>query len=60
MRLRGSYTWPKQLPQLTQEQQEIRDDFMRFWHERLGSTPAFGPLESFNHGYAVRHAPRTF
>lgn len=60
MKLKGSYKWPKQLPELTAEQLEIRDDFMRFWHERLASNQAFGILEKFNHGYAVKNAPAHF
>jgi SAM-dependent methyltransferase len=48
------------LPELTAQQQEIRDDFMRYWHERLGDSPAFGPIESFNHGYPVKQASKTF
>src|ERR1039457_2567137 len=28
-------SWPKELPQLSAEQERIRDDFMRYWHEVL-------------------------
>jgi len=48
------------LPELTKEQKEISDDFMRYWHERLGSTWSFQAIESFNHGYPIRTAPKTF
>lgn len=45
-------TWPKQLPVLTEEQEAIRDDFMRYWHEVLPSR--YGIVERFNHGYVIR------
>ena len=60
VRLKGSYSWPKKLPDLTAEQLAIRDDFMRVWHEKLGSNAAFGPIEQFNHGYSVKHSPSDF
>jgi len=44
-------SWPKQIPQLTVEQERIRDDFMRHWHEVLPSR--YSVVERFNHGYAV-------
>jgi SAM-dependent methyltransferase len=50
--------WPKRLPPLTAEQQRISDDFMRHWHEVLPRR--YGVVESFNHSYPVRQAPRDF
>lgn len=47
-------SWPKELPQLTAEQERIRDDFMRHWHEVLPSK--YPLIERFNHGYAARSA----
>ena len=47
-------SWPKELPRLTAEQELIRDDFMRHWHEVLPSR--YPIIERFNHGYAVRSA----
>lgn len=44
--------WPKQLPQLTDEQLRIRDDWMRHWHEQLDTR--YGMIEKFNHGYPAR------
>ena len=44
-------SWPKTVPQLTAEQQRIRDDFMRHWHEVLPNR--YSMIERFNHGYAV-------
>ena len=46
--------WPKQLPALTVEQQEIREDFMRYWHEILPRR--YGVLEKFNHGWPAASA----
>jgi SAM-dependent methyltransferase len=44
--------WPKSLPQLTDEQQSIRDDFMKQWLEVLPRR--FGVIEEFNHRYPLR------
>lgn len=44
--------WPKTLPPLTEEQERIKDDWMRYW---LGLLPRkYGALERFNHGYPAR------
>lgn len=45
-------SWPKTVPQLTADQERIRDDFMRHWHEVLPNR--YSVIERFNHGYAVR------
>lgn len=50
--------WPKTFPPLTTEQERIRDDFMRAWHEELPKK--YGIIERFNHGYVVDRAPREF
>src|SRR6185369_15048640 len=50
--------WPKEVPALTPEQRIVADDFMKFWHEVLPQR--YGLVESFNHGYAVRSAPKNF
>lgn len=52
--------WPKTLSTLTPEQQIISHDFMQYWHEELASKSRYNLIEKFNHGYAVRHAPKTF
>jgi hypothetical protein len=44
--------WPKTVPQLTAEQERIRDDFMRHWHEVLPRR--YSLLERFNHRYTAR------
>ena len=46
--------WPKYFPPLTPEQEAIRDDFMRYWHEVLPRK--FGFVDRFNHGYVATHA----
>lgn len=51
-------TWPKIIPPLSAEQQRISDDFMRHWHEVLPNR--YGLVDDFNHGYAVRNAPKQF
>ena len=50
--------WPKTFPPLTAEQERIRDDFMRHWHEVLPRR--YGVVERFSHGYVVDHAPPGF
>src|ERR1700693_6616769 len=50
--------WPKVLPNLTQEQQRISDDFMHHWHEVLPKR--YGVVDDFNHRYVVRQAPKEF
>src|SRR5688572_17794718 len=49
--------WPKVIPPLTDEQRRISDDFVKAWLETL---PNYQLIESFNHGYPVKHAPRRF
>jgi ubiquinone/menaquinone biosynthesis C-methylase UbiE len=48
------YHWPKTFPPLTPEQERIRDDFMKHWHEVLPKK--FGIIDRFNHSYCVKHA----
>jgi ubiquinone/menaquinone biosynthesis C-methylase UbiE len=50
--------WPKTFPPLTPEQEEIRNDFVKYWHEVLPRH--FGIIERFNHNYPVRTAPADF
>ena len=45
--------WPKSLPELTEEQQRVRDDFMAYWHTVL---PKYNAVEKFNHGWPARFA----
>jgi SAM-dependent methyltransferase len=51
----ATQTWPKTFPPLSEEQERIRDDFMKHWHEVLPRK--FGLIDRFNHSYGVRHAP---
>jgi hypothetical protein len=47
--------WPKTFPPLSAEQERIREDYVKYWHEVLPRR--FGAIERFNHSYPVRHAP---
>src|SRR5205085_2280459 len=51
-------SWPKVFPPLTAEQEHIRDDFMKYWHEVLPRK--FGVIDRFNHSYCVKNAPTHF
>src|ERR1700722_17634635 len=54
----GLSKWPKSIPPLTEEQRRISNDFMRYWHEVLPKK--YGVVETFNHEYCVKHAPKSF
>lgn len=49
--------WPKYIEPLTEERKAISDDFVKHWHEKL---PKYAAVESFNHGWIVRNAPKHF
>jgi SAM-dependent methyltransferase len=49
-----SAKWPKVLPPITPEQQQIGDSFMKLWHEHLPNR--FPLIEAFNHEFPVRHS----
>ena len=46
--------WPKPVPVLTPEQDAIRDDFMKYFHEIYSEK--FGAVARFNHAYPLRTA----
>jgi SAM-dependent methyltransferase len=48
---RGTGEWPKRLPQLTDEQRRVRDQFMTRWLEVLPNR--YGLIERFNHSYPL-------
>lgn len=50
--------WPKKIPELTNEQKRISDDFMKYWHEVLPHK--YGIIEKFNHNYPVYNKPNQF
>jgi SAM-dependent methyltransferase len=50
--------WPKVFPPLNADQEKIRDEFVKMWHEVLPKK--YGRIERFNHGYPVRHRPEQF
>lgn len=47
-----SARWPKKLPELSREQQLIRDDFVKHWLEEYPQR--YGIVELFDHHYALR------
>jgi SAM-dependent methyltransferase len=52
--VRGTGVWPKQLPELTSAQRNLRDRFMARWLEVLPQR--YGVIERFNHGYPLASA----
>jgi len=46
--------WPKKVPSLTRAEQEIKNDFMKYWHEVLPRR--YSVVEKFNHGFPVKYA----
>lgn len=44
--------WPKPFPELTPEQEAIREDFMKYFHEIYSDN--FGAIAWFNHTYPTR------
>lgn len=50
--------WPKIFPELSAEQKEISNDFMKYWHGVLSLTWSYRPIENFNHGYVVKHSKK--
>ncbi len=46
--------WPKILPELTEEQQRVREDFVAHWHTVLPRN--YGAIEKFNHGWPAKFA----
>lgn len=53
-----SSVWPKVFPPLSPEQEAIRDDFFKYWHEVLPRR--YGAIERFNHTYGIKRAPADF
>jgi SAM-dependent methyltransferase len=47
-------SWPKRVPELTEEQRRIQDDWMRYYHERMPGDHS--RVVRFNHEYAARSA----
>ncbi len=52
--LRGTGVWPKHLPEFTDEQRAVRDQFMARWLEILPQR--YGLIERFNHRYPAAAA----
>lgn len=47
--------WPKNIPELTPEEQKISDDFMNYWLTVLPNQ--YGIIEKFNHGFPASIQP---
>ena len=45
--------WPKKIPELTKEQQKIKDDFMKYWHEV--SPQKYSLYDRFNRIFPVKY-----
>lgn len=50
--------WPKQFPELTEEQKWIRDDFVKYLYTIFPNKFSF--LERFNNNYIIKNRPLTF
>lgn len=44
-------SWPKKLRNLSEEEERIRDEFMKIWHEELPKK--YGIIETFNHHFPL-------
>lgn len=49
-----STIWPKEVPQLTPEQQRISDDWMKYFHEIYSDS--YGAVAKFNHTFPLASA----
>lgn len=52
--------WPKIFPKLSVEQQNISNDFVKYWHERLSSNKTYTFIEKFNHTFPIKRSPHHF
>ena len=52
--------WPKSLSPLTDEQQQISDDFMKYWLEVVPKKIGIRVVDVFNQTYPVKYAPPVF
>ena len=50
--------WPKQFPELTEEQKWINNDFVQYWHTILPKKYTF--IENFNNNYVIKNKPINF
>jgi len=49
--------WPKKIPELSEKQKSIREDFMKYWHEVLPNKYQF--VERFSQVYPVKNCRKT-
>jgi len=52
--------WPKTFPDLSAEQKNIRNDFMKHWHQILANQKRYEIFENFNHQYVIKNSPNEF
>ena len=50
--------WPKYIPPLTREQEEISNDFVLHWLQTLSKNYSF--VDKFNHSYVAINRPLNF
>jgi len=50
--------WPKIIPPLSKEQEEISNDFVLYWLQVLSKNYSF--IDKFNHSYVVKNRPLNF
>jgi len=48
--------WPKHLPELTEQQKSIREDFMTQWHVELAKKKKYEAIERFNHAVLIKNS----
>ena len=46
--------FPKNIPEISDEDKIIFDDFMKVWHQELATKKKFNLIENFNHNYSAK------
>ena len=46
--------FPKNIPEISIEDRNIFDDFMKVWHQELSTKKKFNLIENFNHNYCAK------
>lgn len=46
--------FPKYIPEISEEDKIIFDDFMKVWHQELKTKKKFNLIENFNHNYSAK------
>lgn len=53
-------SFPKLFYPLSEEQEIIRNDFVKYWQEIIAGQKRYKIIEKFNHNYVVKYAPKHF